>query len=71
MEAMLWMSILRRANQGEPEAVEMLQSENEIRRGSNLPTVEQELREMAELATEKEEIYNLLKNGQRVVKPQK
>lgn len=48
MEAMLWTSILRRAKQGDPEAVEMLTAENESRTAQNLPTVEQELQMIAE-----------------------
>ena len=61
----MWLSVIKMAKEGNPEAMNHLQAENKIRQEQNRPTVEQELQMIAE-ESEKEEIYNLLKNGQRV-----
>ena len=47
-EAWLWVSVIRGAKAGDREALEMLGAENEARRSHGEPSVEEELREMAE-----------------------
>lgn len=46
-EAMMWLSTIRLANKGDEEAAEILRQENELRAEKNLPTVQQELAQMA------------------------
>lgn len=48
LTAIHWLSIVRLAKQGNEEAQETLRQQNELRAENNLPTVEEELIQMAQ-----------------------
>ena len=50
MEALMWLSAIKMAREGNVEAQNHLRAENTIRKEQNRPSVEQELQEMAEEA---------------------
>ena len=59
MEAMLWVATMRRAQQGDKEAQEMIAQEEQMRQEMQLPTLREELeetREELELRMKVEEI---------------
>ena len=59
MEAMLWVATMRRAQQGDKEAQEMIAQEEQMRQEMKLPTLREELeetREELELRMKVEEI---------------
>ena len=64
----MWLSVIKMAKEGNPEAMNHLQAENKIRQEQNRPTVEQELQMIAR-EQEDREMYYLLMNGERVKKP--
>ena len=47
LTAIHWLSIVKMAKQGNEEAMETLRQENELRAENGLPTVQEELAEMA------------------------
>ena len=50
MEVLMWLSVIKMAKEGNPEAMNHLQAENKIRQEQSRPSVEQELRMIAEEA---------------------
>ena len=67
MEVLMWLSVIKKAKEGNPEAINHLQAENKIRQEQNRPSVEEELKTLAQLE-ERKEIYRLLKEGKKVKK---
>ena len=60
MEAMLWVATMRRANQGDKEAQEMIVQENNLRIKMSQMTIQEELKEIAdnyEMTTNAQTIY--------------
>ena len=47
-EAMYWLAIVQQANKGDKEAVEVLRQENELRAETAQPTVQEELKAVAQ-----------------------
>ena len=47
MTAILWLATIKQANEGDKEQQEVLRQENELRAENGLPTVQEELMEMA------------------------
>jgi hypothetical protein len=45
-EAWLWLTRINKAKQGDPEALEMIRVENELRQENNRPSLEDELMAM-------------------------
>ena len=43
MEVLMWLSVIKKAKEGNPEAINHLQAENKIRQEQNRPSVEKEL----------------------------
>lgn len=50
MEVLMWLSVIKMAKEGNPEAMNHLQAENKIRQQQSRPSVEQELQMIAEEA---------------------
>lgn len=50
MEVLMWLSVIKMAKEGNPEAMNHLQAENKIRQEQSRPSVEQELQMIAEEA---------------------
>lgn len=48
MEVLMWLSVIKMAKEGNPEAMNHLQAENKIRQEQSRPSVEQELQMIAE-----------------------
>ena len=48
MEVLMWLSVIKMAKEGSPEAMNHLQAENKIRQEQSRPSVEQELQMIAE-----------------------
>ncbi len=60
MEAMLWVATMRRAQQGDKEAQEMIAQENNLRIKMSQMTIQEELKEIAdnyEMTTNAQTIY--------------
>ena len=60
MEAMLWVATMRRAQQGDKEAQEMIAQENNSRIKMSQMTIQEELKEIAdnyEMTTNAQTIY--------------
>ncbi len=47
-EALFWVAMLKQANKGDEEAQESLRGVNEKRKAKGLPTIQEELRKLAE-----------------------
>ena len=47
-EAMYWLAILQQANEGSKEAMELLCQENEVRAELEQPTIQEELKVLAD-----------------------
>ena len=56
MEVLMWLSVIKKAKEGNPEAINHLQAENKIRQEQNRPSVEEELRVIVEEAKTRKEI---------------
>lgn len=72
MEVLMWLSVIKTAKEGNSEAMNHLQAENKIRQEQNRPTVEQELKMIAqqqedEIPMSEEEILMMqqMENWQR------
>lgn len=56
MEVLMWLSVIKMAKEGNPEAMNHLQAENKIRQEQSRPSVEQELQMIAEEEEEEESL---------------
>ena len=66
MEAMLWVATMRRAQQGDKEAQEMIAQEEQMRQEMKLPTLREELYRLT-MSEEDREIYDILQDEKRII----
>lgn len=60
-EAMYWLAVVRKANEGSKEAEEIIRQENELRTETGQPTVEEELKNLTNKEARLEATINELK----------
>ena len=65
-EAMYWLAVVRQANEGDKEAMEMLRQEDELRTEQGQMTVVDEL-EYLTMSEEDKEILRILQDDSRTV----